>query len=378
MTIKLTALQPVYTGQLPYTSVHVDVSRASARGEHDVEVRWRDLAAELDTQGVEAHVRDMLAERVLAPTGIGGELGRTIVVAGADVVLDELLERPPRRDDAAVGRVPHLMPLLRARSDRTPYLLVKVDHAGADVVFVESTTGAVDSHTSEGGHDVLHKVAGGGWSQRRYQSRVQDSWERNATAVARDIDTAVAEHAPPVVFLTGEASARSLVREHASGRVTSRLVDLQHGSRAEGISEESLYDEIDVALAHHRANANGVTTDAFAARLGADEAVANGFDAVVDALRRGAVETLLLLDQPESTLRLLAGPDALQLGRTDQELAALGVQDTFEERADEIIVRALVAQGADLVLVDEPRDDLRDGIGALLRFDSRPARPGGG
>jgi hypothetical protein len=374
----LTPLQAVYTGAEQYASAYLNVSRTHAQSSHELEVRWRDLAAELEHQGLPAPARELVAERVLSPTGMGGELGRAVVVADSEIVLDQIQPGPTSGDYAAVGRLPHLMPLLRARADQTSYLLVTVDHAGADIVYVDRVAEPSDRLTSEGGHDVLHKVPGGGWSQRRYQSRVEDSWERNATQVANDLDAAVAKDAPEVVFLAGERSARSYVHQHASGRVAPLLVDLATGGRAEGTSEEAVHEEIAVKLAHHRANQVEQVTDELSTRLGADKAATQGFQGVVEALRAGSVETALLADRPESTLRLVAGPDALQLGRTPDDLAALGATDLFDDRADEVMLRALVAQDAELVLVDPPAVQLRDGIGALLRYDSRPVTPGTG
>jgi len=145
------------------------------------------------------------------------------------------------------------MPAARARWLETPYLLVTADHKGADIVVVEGTGLDPQLLVSEGDHDVLHKVPGGGWSHRRHQSRAEDSWERNAEQVAHDLDKVVARHRPEVVLLTGEAYSKAAVRDAATGRVAERLVELEHGARQPGASEDAVHAEVAEALARHRA-----------------------------------------------------------------------------------------------------------------------------
>src|SRR5665647_3043140 len=98
--------------------------------------------------------------------------------------------RPPAREEAFHDGVPALMPAAQAEEDAVRYLLVEVDRSGADLTWSGTDTPAPepDADHVEGGHDVLHKVRAGGWSHRRMQSRAEDSWERNAEAVAAELD----------------------------------------------------------------------------------------------------------------------------------------------------------------------------------------------
>jgi hypothetical protein len=290
-------------------------------------------------------------------------------------LLDELL--PAAGDGlATVGQLPNLMPWVRGREQQVPYVLVRADHAGADIVCVDRSGHDVEELTSTGGHDELHKVPGGGWSQRRYQSRVEDSWERNAAQVAADLDSVVVRHAPAMVFVVGEDHSRSAIRSHASGRVAERLVDLDHGSRSAADSDQQMDRDIAEALDRYREDLVRGRLEAFEEALGRDRAVANGFAAVVDALRAGAVETVLLADDPTSTWTLFFGRDPVAIGRTPEEVSAFGESDIHEDRADEVILRAVASLDAEIVLLDDRPDELKDGIGALLRFDTRPEIPG--
>ena len=105
-------------------------------------------------------------------------------------------------------------------------------------------------------------------------------------------------------------------------------------------------------------------------------AAVGGLAAVVDVLREGAVEVLLLIDDPSSTDRLWAGEQPLLLGTTEQEVVALGAAGVVQDRADAVLLRAAIGQAAAVKLV--AGTELPHGVGALLRFDVRPTPPGRG
>ncbi|MFZ5871061.1 MAG: Vms1/Ankzf1 family peptidyl-tRNA hydrolase [Actinomycetota bacterium] len=368
-------LQPVVDAPGPYASVHVDVTRTDQAAGEELRLRWAAVRSSLSDAGAPADLVGELEERVLAPTGLPGEQARSLVATEKGVLLDRVLPRRPLRDSGTWGPVPHLMPVVRALAGTLPYALVEVDHAGGDITLVDAVGRPLEQQEVEGGHDVLHKYGGGGWSHRRFQMRVEDSWERNATAVAERLDAVLAEHAPQLVLLAGDPAARTYVRRHASGRVADRLVDVEGGGRSEGVHAEAFAERVEEALARHRQTQMGEVLARFTQERGRDGAAAGGLAAVVDALRAGAVDVLLLHDDPSSTARLWAGDSPLHLGTTEDEVRALGSTTATQDRADAVLLRALVAQKGDVELV-EGEDVLPDGIGALLRFDVRPPVPG--
>jgi hypothetical protein len=362
----LSRLKPVVYAPGPVASVHMDASRTDAEGEHEVELRWRAVERQLVDAGIDEQMRQRLADRLLAPTGVGGEVGHTVVLTEAGVLLDEILTRAPARDAAHFGPIAHLMPWVRLHADDARYAVVQVDHAGADIYCVDGSGLPHADERSEGGHDVLHKVPGGGWSHLRYQNRVEDSWERNGAQVAADLDSVVVRHDLDRVFLLGEAYSRSVVHQHASRRVGDRLIDLDHSG-----ADETADEQIASVLAQDLLERQQKVIDEFQRRRGTgDQAVADGYAAVIEALRRSAVDTVLLLDRPESTFTLAAGDEPTQLGHRPEDATELGADHPFTDRADEIVLRALVALDAQLeLLVTDDGLDLRDGIGATLRFD---------
>jgi Bacterial archaeo-eukaryotic release factor family 2 len=372
--MRLTGLQPVVRADGPYASVCLDVSRTTENAEHELQLRWRAVSDSLRSDGAPDGVVERLASRVLEPTEHGGTLQRYAVAADDGIAVDSLGPGPIAQPEYAhYGPLPHLMPLARMRTGRTPYILVKVDHTGADIVCADSTGLDVEHSQSEGDHDVVHKVPGGGWSHRRFQSRVEDSWERNGEQVAEDVHKVALDHPGPVL-LVGEPHARSIVRTYATGRLAARLTDLGHGSRAAGSSDDALDERVAAELAGRREARRTALLERYREQVGRGDGVATNLTEVLRALREGSLETLLLVDRPDSTERLWTGSAPTQVARSADELTSLGSDAAVEDRADEVVVRALVDLDGDLELLDEGTDLLPDGIGGMLRFDTGRVR----
>jgi hypothetical protein len=363
--------------------VVLDTGRDETSGESEVRLRWKDLRKELEAAGA-PEVDLGAVQRVVLDSSPAraGDCGRVVVAAKGDVLLDVELPARPVRDEAVHGPVPHLMPVVRAFADAVSYLLVQVDRAGADIHVV--TPGERSEHTVDGEHEVLHKVPGGGWAQWRYQRRVEDSWQHNAAAVARDLDQLVDRHGPEVVVVVGDDKAVALLREQVSDRVAGRLVVARSGGRADGISARA-QDEAVQQVLQDRVNARrGRVVDRFRQELGRQKAAVETLEDVVAVLRRGQVEELLLRDDPTSTDVLWVGSDPLQVATSRSDVLALGADEAWKVRADAAILRALLAQDAGIALVDDDQSP-RGGIGALLRYsdgstprEALPSMPGHG
>jgi hypothetical protein len=377
----LTWLQPAVDRAGPFTTVNLDATRDTGGADRAVELRWQHIRRQLESEGAPKSVVERLEDVALTPSRAPGTHGRTLVATDDEVVVDRVLPRPPLRDSGHYGLVPHLMPLVRALDGAFPYAAVEVDRAGAEITVVEplgdGTRERTTSETVEGGHDVLHPGPGGGWSHRRYRSRVQDSWERNAAAVAEEVDRVVARHHPELLLLTGDSKAAALLTERLGRQARELVVRIEGGGRAEGTDAEAFAQHVEEVLTRHRQQHMGDVLARYTQLAGQGHRAASGLAAVVDALRAGSVEVLLLHDEPSSDLTLWAGENPLHLGRTREEVEALGAREIVEDRADAVLLRALVAQGGSVELVD-PADVLAGGVGAILRYDIRPPVPGAG
>lgn len=369
----------------PFATACLDATAVAKSTEDDVALRWAVRARQLEREGTPHATIEALAAAALQPTGRGGEHTRVLVASGETIAVDLLLPGRPEREESAFGPVPHLMPAARALSAVVPHAVVRVDRVGADVEVVGPLGDVAAEEEVAGEHDVLHKVPGGGWSQRRYQARVEDSWERNATAVTQQLERVLRRHRSQLVLIAGDDHVISMVEKHAGKDLAGLLVRLESGGRAQGVSGAAEQAAIEAALAEHRRARRGALLDRFSEQLSRQQQATEGLDDVVAVLRRGQVEELLLWDDPSSTAQLWVGEQALQLGVSRDDALAAGAADPVAVRADSALVWAVVASGAGITVLDRDDHPAAGGIAALLRWSDEatphaaaPSMPGHG
>ncbi|MCC2319364.1 baeRF2 domain-containing protein [Cellulomonas chengniuliangii] len=369
-------LKPVLGRPAPFTTVYLDSTAADTAGGTDSLDRWRSLRRELEEQGAPVSVMEDIGELVAQPTGVAGTHGRVIIADSEGVVIDRILADAPAQSQATLGPVPVLLSAAQAGDESTRFLLVEVDRQGADLSWSDwSGLKVAESDVVEGDHDVLHKVREGGTAQRRMETRAQDSWERNAQAIAAELDKQVSERSPELVLLTGDIRAVGLVRDALGQHARERLVVVPGGSRADGVNKEAFQANVAEALRTHRDRRRQQVLSQYRTGRGRGEGAVTALADVVDVLRRGQVQELLFdttARMDGSTLRearLWIGPEPLELAVTQEELESMGAQGGAGlVPADVALVRAAVAQDAGLTFVDDGAVELMDGVGAVLRW----------
>ena len=359
-------LKPLLGRPAPFTSVFLDATRADASGDEEVLGRWRALRRELEPQGATAAVLDELEERVARPLGVSGPHGRVLLADAEGVRIDRCVAAPPAASSATFGPVPVLLPAAQAADESSRSLLVVVDRQGADLTWSDGTGVRDTEHwVVEGDHDALHKVRDGGLSDKR----AEDSWDRNAEAVAAEVDRAVASRDPEVVLLTGDVRAVALVRDAVGQPVRDRLVEVAGGSRAEGVHREFGH-KVAESLEAFRWRRREASLARYREQQGRGSGAVTALEDVVAVLQRGQVAELVI--SPTSGLgsrTLWVGPEPLQLALSETELGVIGVDGPVRPMpADAALLRAAVGQDAGLTLVDDGQVELVDGVGAVLRW----------
>ncbi|WP_029289410.1 hypothetical protein [Cellulomonas sp. HZM] len=368
-------LKPLLGRPSPFTTVFLDATRAESAGDTGVEDRWRSLRRQLERDGAAAGVLDEIGDLVTVPTGARGPHGR-IVVADADgVVVDRVVAEAPAQSAAVHGPLPALLPAVRAADEEVRALLVVVDRTGADLVTRSVGGGAEAEPTTEqveGGHDDVHKTREGGLD-RRSQTRAEDSWQRNAEAVAAAVDRSVRGTPPDIVLLTGDSRAVGLVRDALGQEARALLVEVAGGGRGEGVNQAAFEAKVLAAAGEVRARRRQGVLDRFATAQGRGENAVTSLGDVVEVLRRGQVAELVLhVDALTGSLaerELWVGPAPLELATDREDLAAIGVDGAGERySADIALVRAALGQEAGVTFAEDGAVDLVDGVGALLRW----------
>jgi len=376
-------LKPLLGRPSPFTTVYLDATRAGATGDAEALERWKAVRRSLERDGAPAGVLDQIADVVSRPTGVRGPHGRVVVADAHAVVVDRVLAQPPAQSHAVFGPAPALLPAVRAADETVTYLLVEVDRNGADLTWAAGgtvrTEGGPETETVEGGHDDVHKTREGGLG-RRSQTRAEDSWERNAEAVAAVLDKRVAERNPDLVLITGDVRAVKLVCEELGQQTRELVVEVPGGSRGEGVNQGAFDARVHETLAQFRARRRESVLDRFREAQGRGDGAVTALEDVIEVLRRGQVAELVLHVDGSTTgladRTLWVGPEPLQIASSKADLVAIGVTgEAREMEANVALVRAALGQDAGLTFAEDGTVDLVDGIGAVLRWsdDSTPS-----
>lgn len=373
----LTWLHDVVTHTGPLAAAHVDETRSDETGLHEQELHGQAALEQLRQAGAPDKAVDAVASRIGPVAGQAGDQARHVVATGdGEVLLDVMVPHRLTQDSASWGLVPSLLPLLLGLDAAVAHVLVVADHSGADITVVDSLGRQVGEVEVEGGHDVLHKFKGGGWAHRRFQQRVEDSFERNADAVVEQLTRLVERHHPEVVLVCGDVRARSLVRDGMRHDLQDKVRVIDGGGRADGVDPDAVTAEVEQVLREVRLSRMADAVADLQRGLGQGTLAATGRAQVVAAARLASVQTLLLLSEGRDEATLFTSADPLLVGTTAQEVLDLG-GDPVEAPAEDVLVRSVAAQGGRVELVDGVHDVLRQGVGAVLRFDVRPPSPGG-
>ncbi|MFI6920324.1 Vms1/Ankzf1 family peptidyl-tRNA hydrolase [Nonomuraea spiralis] len=336
--MRLDFIRPLYERRGPYASVYL-----GALTEPQRETHWHSVRDQLD--GTDAATIDALEVAANRPAP-----GQALFATHGDVVLAEPLARPPY-ELATVSPLPHVTPLLVQRGENVPHLRVIVDHAGAELSVFGG--GAPRTTTVEAADWPLQKTAQGGWSQKRYERGAEETWEKNAVAVAHEIDEQVRRIGAELIIVAGEPKSRSYLLQHLSTKSADRVMMVEHGSRADhGQFEEDVERALDDWLERRRAEL---------LERHQESSGPVGLSQVAHALREGRVHAVLMPGPLERNM--WTGDGGTQLSTDRAELRRWGVEEPVEERADSAVVRAAAMTDAEVWFTDDVRD-----VAAVLRY----------
>ena len=361
-------LQPVLDASGPFATVCADVTHNTEHAATELELRARAAAERLTEQGAPDKVVEVVRSRLLEADEGGAaarQKGRALVVAAdGTVVLDQALVNAPTRELAEWSPSPDLLPVLRQLPGRVPHIVVLTDRTGADISFMVGP-GQFEEETVQGDTFQIHKFQGGGWAHHRYQHNTENKWIHNAEEVGQHIASMVRRLAPRFVLVAGDVRARQILTDRAAGSWSDLIVSMDEGGRAAGADREPVDVRMNELIAEHEAREVAEAVEKIDA-AGAHGLAVTGTAAVVEALRKGQVETLVLAQDPaEDTL--LVGSSPLELGVDQHDMDALGIHGEIVP-ADRALLPAAVAGRADVVLV--PASAMPDGapVAAVLRY----------
>jgi hypothetical protein len=321
----------------------------------------------LRDDGCDAATIESLARAVEAHSPQPGRYGLALFAANGEVGLVAPMPGQLAAPMVTVGSVPHVMPLIAQHREHVPWLRVVVDHAGADLMGA-TASGVVRTGRYTGSETPLHKSrrveSGDEYSEHRFQRYAELAWQRHATEAAAEVTKLADETDAEVIVIAGDPHSRPQLLEHLPQRWQRRSLPLDVGTRGQGADPRLLDEATDELVTEAAEAAASDVIDKF--RQQAERHV--GLAAAIEALQRAQADTMLMIDDPSSTLSLWVGPEPTQIAEHPADLRAMGVEQPLHARADDALVRATVGTGADVIVVDPREEGLDDtGFGVLLR-----------
>lgn len=357
-------LSEVFAHEGPLLTVYLETEPVANAAQLSQQ-KWEALRRELEETGATTEVLDAV-EGLVPDAHTRGRGLSVVVAAGGQLLHHGNHPDPPHRDLGRWAQLPSLLPVVEWRQSRPPHIIVLTDRTGADIYVFEALGGRDFQLEVEGTDDVIRKVAPGGWSQRRFQQRAEDSWETNAKVVA-DRLTRIAEKADArVVVAAGDVRALQLLREALPSQVDA-LVEQVDGSRSADGSIEAITADVTTLVATAVASDTSELIAKFREEIGQADRAANGPAAVAAALCEGRVDVLLIHEDPDDGRTAYIGPQGAHIALEAGLLKEMGVDAPLEARLPDALLRAAVGTSAKVRVVPAATV-LEDGVGAILRW----------
>jgi hypothetical protein len=349
-------LAPLYEKPGPVATVLLTTEAEVENAAQRSEVRWKTLRRAMADAGVPD---DVLAavDPWVPDAHLEGE--QLAVIAGGDGarVVEHFPDPPVLGDRFRWGPLPWAGPFAEARQSAVPHVVVSIDRTGAEIVLIRGGRLEADERV-EGGRDYpLQKSKPGGWSQRRYQQRAENTWQENASNVADELTDVVHRSGARLVVVSGDVRAVQLLRD-ALPEDVGALVEVVDG---------------DVAAETVRLVNTVVASDTvallqkFKEEKGQADRAADGIAATITALNQSQVEVLLVHDDPDDTRTAWCGADPTPIAASPTDLKDLGVDSPDEAPLVDVLIRAAVGTGAG-VRMTPGAPVPNDGVGAILRW----------
>lgn len=343
-----------------YLTTRGDVENAGEASEQ----RWRTLRGGLVDQGAD----EATLEQIDPLIGTAHEHGECLAVIASSTELlhvEHGSESPPS-DFGCWDHVPALGLLIRWRQASPPYLLVVADRRGADITVVGRRTASVTQMVDGDDGPPIRKVAAGGWSQHRYQQRVENTWESNARQIADHVQRASDEVNADIIVVAGDVRAVELLEKHLPDRLIQQIEGIS-GSRSADATDNRIHDATHRWVMTAVARETVALLEEFREQQGRDDRAADGVNATLRALSQGQVEALLVYDDWEDARRAWLGPMPIPVAPDQAALQNLGVPQPVSGRLIDVAIRAALGTGASVWIVPHAGGPT-DGIGAILRW----------
>jgi hypothetical protein len=288
MTASTTDLRPLIEHDGPFLTLLLPAPSHHADAAHRFEIQRKNALKAVSDQWSEGQLQDLETTIAALPHDAGAAV---IVIYTPDgPVLVEFMENPVEAALAFEGALPRLAPLIEARQRTISHIVVHVDLAGADLVAFDGGS-VVATNNVEGDTEHIHRGHPGGWSQRRYQQRAENTWDSNVGNVADAVMSLVAQTDARLIAIVGPTRAQSMLADALADCCDIDVVSIDAGD-PDGGADEIVRMTADVAATETKQIIDQARESMSVQEL--DDA-----EQVLDALREGRVQTLLVHDDED-------------------------------------------------------------------------------
>jgi peptide subunit release factor 1 (eRF1) len=358
LTAQIDRLAAFDSGPFPVLSLYLNMQPDQhGRDNFDAFLR-KELAERVRTYGTEGPEQQSLerdAQRIREYVSSVDASANGLAIfacSAADMFEAVPLATPIDEHRLYISGEPHLYPLARLADDYPRYAVLVADTHRARI-FVVAANSVQTRETVENTKTRGHKM--GGWSQARYQRRVQNERAHHAREVVDALNRIVRDENIASVIIAGDEVVVPLLRAEFPKELADRVVDVvaldirapEHEviemTRDVMVQKDAANDRerVDALFDAYRSNGLGVV----------------GPKATQMALELGQVDELLITGTPD-TLDTGSANDTVESG-----------ERTAEERlADELVTKARQTAASIVVVQDASLLASVGGVGALLRF----------
>lgn len=363
-----------------YVSVYLDTApKESAQDE--VALRLRAAREALTAAGGDRATLDAVLaaslDHVSARSHALFGVGRRVRLHGI------MLQAPPLGESSSYAPLPHVVPWLAQRPPRLPHVRVAATREGGEVLAVPGAwpetqadleTAMLGLTEVAGESWPVHKAAGGGWSEPRFQRSAEETWAETAKKIAAAVTQAADRVKAAFVVLGGDIRERELLAGQLPKALRENLVIVDR----EVELTAPAFDEAGWAEETRRASSDtSARLDEFRAQMDrppSERRAVQGLDGTLTALRDGLVSDVLVAADTAWTATAWIGPGMADAAAERDQLAGLDITDPVSERADEALARAAAGTGAELHFL-APDAAETGWVGALLRAPVAAVEP---
>jgi rubrerythrin len=194
-------------------------------------------------------------------------------------------------NQVAYRRVPHIAQLAFMDEEMEPFLIVSIDSRHARIFDI--ALGLVqDGHTTEVTNNVETRIRSGGWSNMRYQKRLEAHEKEHIAEVAEAVGKIVRQWNHKRVVLVGPDKATSKLLEALPHDVRRRVIE--RASLDSKASEKQIVDEALRYFTRAEDAEEAEKTRRARIEIHSSGMACAGVDAVLRALNHGQVHEILM------------------------------------------------------------------------------------